>query len=263
MPLEQTLRNIVRPITPTAFRPMVYLPRMTFERVGGRVWSGPFKGMRYVRFAHESCYIPKILGIYERELNPVILSECAAGPRVIVDIGAAEGYYAVGTALLTPGAKIVAYEMEVRGRELLKEMCEINGVANRVEIRGKCEPADLTNDLGDGRGVWIICDCEGYEETLLDPSAVPALRNASILVEMHDVFVPGLSEKISTRFAGTHRIETILETERSISDYPFSSLYTRLCPKRYLKWAVSEGRPGKMSWLWMRAKGTGGGNLNH
>src|SRR6478672_6897407 len=64
------------------------------------VQHGPFKGMKYPGVnSVGSALIPKLLGSYERELHPLIDSICAGQYDQVVDIGCAEGYYAVGLAM--------------------------------------------------------------------------------------------------------------------------------------------------------------------
>jgi hypothetical protein len=53
----------------------------------------------------------------------------------IINIGAAESYYAIGLALSTPGTRgIVAFEAQELGRQLLQELAAANSVKN-VDIR--------------------------------------------------------------------------------------------------------------------------------
>ena len=207
--------------------------------------------MRHIGTAEGSVYLPKMLGIYERELTPKVEAICAQKPGLIVDVGAAEGYYAVGLAMRNPQAQVIAFEMEERGRLLLAEMARLNEVASRVEVRGKCEPHDLQAALAGVGHPVVVCDVEGYEERLLDPVAVPELRGASILVELHDFIVPDIAQKLETRFAPTHDVQLILEEPRSPADFPWCTLVTRLLPRFFLQRAVSELRPCLMSWLWM------------
>ena len=98
------------------------------------------------RGAVGSAYIPKLLGIYERELHPIVERACTLGFRQIVDIGAAEGYYAVGMALRNPSTRVVAFEADEHGRTLLRRMAGTNGVTGQVEIAGRCEQADLRHE---------------------------------------------------------------------------------------------------------------------
>lgn len=245
--IEEALRRLI----PKRFRPIGYLELLAEEHAMGRVAGGPFTGMRYIRGSVGSAYVPKLLGMYERELNDAVEQVCAKKVDLIVDIGAAEGYYAVGLARRNPQARVIAFEMEEKGRAALAEMTRLNEVQDRVEIRGKCEVADLRAVLAGADRALVVCDAEGYEEKLLDPDAVPALRRAYILAEMHDFISRGITEKISERFSKTHTVVRIWQEERSRLELPFRTLGTMLLPRRYLDWAVSEWRPEQMSWLWM------------
>jgi hypothetical protein len=194
--------------------------------------------------------VPKLLGIYERELHSVIERAIAERYELIVDVGAAEGYYAVGMAVRCPGTPVIAYEVDLGGQEATRRTAELNGVGASLCVRGRCTPLDLASVL-DGRRALVICDCEGDEEHLLDPVAVPALATTAILVEVHDFVVPGVGNTLAARFAATHDVERIWQTDRAIADFPYSDWYSRLLPRRYLEWVVSEWRPERMSWLSM------------
>jgi len=210
--------------------------------------------MRYVRTALGSAYIPKLLGIYERELADPVEETCFMKPSVIVDIGAAEGYYAVGFACRLPQSHVIAFEMESSGRQLLAEMAMLNGVAERLTIRGKCEDADIIEIAAHHPDAVYVIDVEGHEEDLLGPLLVPALHKASILVEAHEFIHSGITDRLVNRFQYSHDIRVFWQEPRSHGDYPWRTLYTRLVPKTYLDWAVSEWRPIRMNWLWMKPK---------
>jgi hypothetical protein len=116
------ITKILRAIIPARFRPIGYLEHLVHARTGGRVRCGPFAGMRYIQGSVGSAYVPKLLGIYERELTTYMEEACALEFPLIADIGAAEGYYAVGMALRNPNARVIAFEMEQKGRAALKEL---------------------------------------------------------------------------------------------------------------------------------------------
>ena len=86
---------------------------------------------------------------------------------------------------------------------------------------------------------------------MLDPGSVPALRNAHILVELHEFILKGISETICGRFESTHRIEHIWERPRTIADFPLKSAYLALMPNYALLDSMREWRPERMSWFWM------------
>jgi len=66
--------------------------------------------MRSVTSSVCSTNIPKLLGCYEAELHPVFAKWQAVPFRQVVNVGAAEGYYAVGCARLWPEAQVIAFE---------------------------------------------------------------------------------------------------------------------------------------------------------
>jgi len=245
------IANFIRKIVPAQFRPIGYLLHLTRERTRSQVHSGPFTGLRYVEDSVGSAYIPKLLGIYESELAAQVDDICQRKPELIIDVGAAEGYYAVGLAIRNPQAHVIAFEMEAPGQAAVREMASLNQVSQQIEVRGKCEPADLSGAIGDTARPIIVCDVEGYEEKLLDPETVPALARAVILVELHDFIIPGITETLMGRFKATHHIEHVWQQPRSRTQFPWRTLRTSLLPTSYLDWSVSEWRPVRMAWLWM------------
>ena len=248
------IAKVLRAIIPARFRPIGYLEHVVRSRTGGRIPKGPFAGMRYINNAFGSAYVPKLLGIYERELNDCIEHACALSFPLIIDIGAAEGYYAIGMALRNPGARVIAFEMEQKGRAALKEMAQLNDVTLRVDIHDKCNPDDLARALAGADRALILCDAESDEETLLNTKAIPALVRAHLLVEMHEFISHGISERVAERFAITHKVRRIWQESRHRNEMPYRTFGTTLLPRRYLDWAVSEWRPEKMSWLWIEPR---------
>lgn len=246
------LGGLLRRIIPERLRPIGYLTELVLQRTQTTVQRGPFVGMRYIDKSVGSAYIPKLLGIYERELWAHVEAIIALSPPVVIDIGAAEGYYAVGLTRRLPQCRTIAFEMNASGRNALARMAELNGVSARLGVRGKCEPDDLAAALGNEPNTAVVCDVEGYEKHLLDPAAVPALRRAAVLVELHDFLVPEITETLKCRFSPTHRITHIWQQPRSRDEFPWRTLGTALLPKSYLDWSVSEWRPVQMAWLWMQ-----------
>lgn len=248
------LTDVIRLVVPKHFRPIGYLTHLVRTRTNCIVRRGPFQGMRYTEVSRGSAYIPKLLGIYERELARYIELAVERRPRLVVDLGAAEGYYAIGMARRLPCARIVAFEMHAESRDALREMVKLNAVNSRVQVLGKCEPDDLAFVLANESHALIICDVEGYEDRLLNPALVPVLRRLPILVELHDFVIPKAKELMLQRFYATHEITQIWQQNRSRSEFPWRTLGTMLLPRSYLDWAVSEWRPVRMSWLWMEPK---------
>ncbi len=243
---------MLRRCVPERYRPIGYLTGLVRQRTGDRVRRGPFAGMHYPDRAINSAYLPKLLGSYERELNGVVEEVCALSPDLIIDVGAAEGYYAVGFAWRNPRSRVIAFEATRLGRSALERNARMNGVSSRVRVAGRCRIAELQDALGAGARACVICDAEGDERILLDPTVVRGLRSAWVLAETHEFVQPGVTEELRRRFRATHRVEEIRQEPRSAEEFPYRTLRTALLPWSYLEWAVSEWRPGLMSWLWMK-----------
>ena len=211
------------------------------------VRGGPFVGMRYIEDSVGSSLAPKILGAYELEIHPAIESLIGVG-RIdsIVDIGCAEGYYAVGLARRCPEATVAAFDTSPRARELCRGMARLNGVSERVQVSGRITPEGLRAALRPG--TLLICDCEGYERVLIDPVAVPELAEADLIVELHDFLDPGISTAIAERFAASHMIELVDSRPREPDEIGGA---IDAIPAEDRAYALDEGRPGPMQWAVM------------
>jgi hypothetical protein len=192
-----------------------------------------------------------LLGTYERELRPQVEALIAMAPSLIVNIGAGEGYYAVGLARRLPGTRILAFEADRRGRELTSRVAALNGVAARVEVRGLCTRDDLAAALGSTRSAAVVIDAEGAEEGLLDPALVPALLHTVILVEVHDFISARVGDILLRRFSPTHHHEEIRSQPRTARDLPGFTRAAAFSPWRsQAVRAMDEQRPVPMRWFW-------------
>jgi hypothetical protein len=214
-------------------------------RYGLSVLDGPFKGLKYVPASAGSVFAPKLVGSYEAEIQPLIREAISDNCRTVVDIGCAEGYYAVGLMVAMPQATCIAFDVDTEARALCARMAALNGVADRISIHGKCECQAL-NGLN-LEHAFVICDCEGAEFELLNPALVPFLRACHILVEVHECFRPGLTSALREWFAASHSVSLISVSKRDPSHYPHLSFLDR--KDRAL--AVEESRPPGLLWAMM------------
>jgi hypothetical protein len=220
-------------------------------RLGSRVLHGPFRGMTYPSMESAgSSLVPKLLGCYEFELHQVLEHLFRHPLSSIVDVGCAEGYYAVGCALRCTRAKVFAFDTDPRARSLCAEMASRNEVAERIHIAGECTP-ELLRTLPLGPCSLVIVDCEGYESHLFDDAAILAMRDHFLLVECHDFIKPGVTDWLESRFSSTHRVLRIAsasDLERAqiigIPELAGMSTAERIA-------AVAERRPCRMNWLFM------------
>jgi hypothetical protein len=189
---------------------------------GDTVMEGPFKGLRYLPPKNwASCRFEKIIGAYEFEIHDLLdrLIRDHQHYTTIVVIGAAEGFYAVGLARVFPNARVLAFEPLEQRSQVLKQMAAINQVSDRISIEGFCDPEKLLS-LNLTQNTLIVCDVDGYEQEILDPSVIPWLESADIIAELHDCFVPGISNEIRKRFTSTHHITEYEQTGVPYEKYP-------------------------------------------
>lgn len=215
---------------------------------GLKVQKGPFAGMVYVSDAVGSAFVPKLVGSYELELQRPIEQILARRYSMIVDVGCAEGYYAVGLALRFPEASVYAFDTDPKARRLCGAMARQNNVSERVCIKKRCTPQSL-DALLKSRAL-IVCDCEGYEVELLCPDRISELHSADLIVELHDCVHPSISKVVLSRFEATHTITLIDRLERDPA--LFSSLDFLEQSDRHL--AINEFRSRDQQWAFMTAK---------
>jgi len=215
---------------------------------GLTILQGPFQGMAYVGAATEGALLPRLIGTYEQELHPAIAAFVAEAPDCVIDVGCAEGYYAVGLARLMPGVEVHARDTDPKALAACQDLAQRNGVADRVKVGGLFTPDDF-QAFADRRCL-VICDIEGAEDDLLRPDVAPALAGMSLIVESHEVYRQGLTARLIERFEPTHHVERLDMGPRTLPLPPWFDRKNHL--ERLL--AVWEWRAGPTPWLVMRPK---------
>ena len=216
------------------------------HQTGGVVQAGPFAGLQYpVARAAGSSLAPKLLGSYELEIHDFVESAIANRPERIVNIGAGEGYYAVGMALRVPGARVHAFDTSAPARELTRALAENNGVAGRVHVHGECGISELRR-LAEEPSL-IVCDVEGAERVLLDPRSVPGLSDCEIIAELHRVEADDLISELRARFQATHRQRLAHFDARDVRRVPT----IEYLPPRDRGIAVDERRRHGLDWIYL------------
>ena len=191
---------------------------------GRRVLAGPFAGLQFEERTTWSCLVAKLVGAYEAEVIAELELLLSPPHRdeydLAIDVGCADGYYAIGLARRLPRAKTIAYDLDPLARKVVRQMATRNGVSERVTVSAACTPEELQGRLNACERALIVCDCEGYEDVLLDPAQVPALAKADLLVEFHDGIVPGVSQRVCDRLSVSHHVKIIHPAPRRVEDFP-------------------------------------------
>ena len=212
--------------------------------------EGPLKGMDFLPQSAEGCHIAKLLGCYEQPLLPYIEAAIQASYPLILNIGCAEGYYAVGMARRMLATRVLAFDLNPNAQQVCTELAARNNISERVTVGALFKPEDFATYAGER--VLVLCDIEGGERDLLNPETAPALVGMDLIVESHECLIPGITKLLIDRFSATHDITVVEDNgQRQLPNAP--AWFNDLAHLDQLL-AVWEWRSGPTPWLVMKAK---------
>ena len=150
--------------------------------------------------------VPHLAGTFEAELlHPVIEAMVKSQPSLFVNIGAADGYYAVGMRLRLPDSQVITFEADPVRFRICSRVARLNGT--KIDLRALCTVEALA--ALDTTDATVLCDVDGAEMELIDPERVGWLRTATLLIEVHEAFAPGVTDALRERLEPTHSLESI------------------------------------------------------
>lgn len=271
LPLRVQAKNILKKLLPlSVFKLIVILWRNSFSHLisdtgviqkytddfikkhGYTVMGGPFVSMNYVEEAAGSSYLIKLIGVYEEVLHPMIEKIKKSNYSTIIDIGCAEGYYLIGLGKSLPTSRLVGYDIDNKALSLTKKLYEINNLSNELLLIDNCTPRSLAHHIDDK--TLLICDAEGFEYDILNPSQTPELTTIkTFLIELHDFVVPDIKKILTDRFESSHTIQVIQFKNGTASNYPY---LRDMESKEDLYAILRERGEQEQEWLVMERKDT-------
>jgi len=183
------INSIGQAINPITYLDVLYF-RVIYICLGGCVWDGKFQGLKLQKRSGGGSEIkPKLFGTYETELDGV-WEGSTSSIATMVDIGADDGYYAIGLARMNPNLRAVAVECDPARCELIKKSVDRNQVSGRVDVvcRRLAVGANLLSVLDAlVAPILIKSDIEGGEYLLFDAQTLTELfqRRIPLIVETH------------------------------------------------------------------------------
>jgi len=227
----------------------VLIQNTLLSKEGTLVNRGPLKGLNFISNSAEGCHAAKLLGTYEQPLQPFIESAIQTGYQTILNVGCAEGYYAVGMSLRMPTTQVMAFDIDAKARETCTVLAQKNHVTDRVIVGGLFNPEDFSA-YTDQR-VLVMCDIEGAERELLDPVEAPALKGMDIIVESHECLIPGVTQLLIGRFKDSHQITIVKDDGQRRLENPPEWFFSLAHLDQLL--ATWEWRSGPTPWLVMKS----------
>ena len=172
-----------------------------------RIWTGAMRGMRVRVDARLS--VQPILGIYERAFQRWLREHVAPG-AVCVDVGGAEGFFALLMARLAgPDGTVLTLEPGPRGDEIGpnvelnrdQDLAEVRLIRKMVAAAAEGNKTTTVDELVAGgecdRVDVLKVDVDGYELDVLDGAErTLAERRPHVFVEVHS---PDLRDGVRQR----------------------------------------------------------------
>jgi hypothetical protein len=217
--------------------------------------SGMFPQLRLDTQAVFGAAGAKLLGTYELELVPALNEIGAQSPAIVIDVGGADGYYAVGFARFWQ-CRVIVFERLAQARAIIARNGALNQSGMAIELRGECdEPALHAVVRQQPRSGLLIMDVEGAELDLISERVAQSLTGWQIVIETHDFARPGCLAELERRLAPTHDLQRIVSRPREVADFPLSMPLSMALPAARKLKLMDEQRPGAMTWLVGRPRG--------
>ena len=219
------------------------------------VAHGAFKGMKLNKklWWSKNDRITQTLGIYEEHILKKITHFAKSGTSTLIDVGAADGYFAVGMAYSNICQKVYAFEIEKEGRDRLLENANANKCNNKIKVFGKADVESISKIIKGEDKVIVLIDIEGGEYELFNEDMLTVLRGNYVICELHPWMVDGgdsLQIKLLSKASEQFNVELI---KRDTYRPNMFSEFDNLSDEERLI-AVGEGREKNMQWMVLTPK---------
>ncbi|MEL0080331.1 MAG: hypothetical protein VW774_12845 [Rhodospirillales bacterium] len=226
------------------------ISRELFEKLQGQIAHGAFAGMALDSEPTwgRSDLGSMLLGCYELEVIEALHDEEFKTKTHFVDIGAADGYYAVGCLRNGRFKTADCFEVTSAGRKTIARNAKLNQVDNRLRVFGVADKTlpSLLRDTNWSNTI-LLCDIEGGEFDLFDDNCLSELKGAMILIEIHN-WVENFWDQYSALLQRASRHFSIRFIERSsFPQHKMPELQGMSDDNRLL--LLSEGRPNVMRFI--------------
>ena len=184
------------------------------------VQQGPFKGMvmNEDQFWGQGDSSSKILGLYEKEIQDLIVSiQKDKKYSTFVDIGGADGFFAIGSLVNNLFKKCEVFEISKKGRISIQKNSKQNNVYDSIRIHDKASKASLTK-IDNINNSLILCDIEGGEYELFDEKLIKKIYPSDIIIEIHKNKENSLVN-FEKRFTKSYSLTKITQEPRSLKNF--------------------------------------------
>ena len=218
------------------------------------VANGPFASMKMNSQTWGGFDInAKILGTYESHVIDELFAISQTNPGPFIDIGAADGFFAIGAVISGIADETYAFEVDALSRRSIAINASDNNLSERIHIREIANVQTIADVLKKEQKAKILIDIEGGEYELLDYDFLDEISKCDVIVELHPSLVKdGLKkqEELVARLENNFHIEFFKKSDLRTTSFP--ELANLSDDKRLL--ALSENRAFEMWWIKLNPK---------
>ena len=215
-----TLKKLELRIDKVVEKKRIILSSKISKIYNNTVQQGPFKGMiiNEDQFWGPGDRSSKILGLYEKEIQDLIVSiQKDKNYSTFVDIGGADGFFAIGSLVNNLFEKCEVFEISKRGRISIQKNSKQNNVYDSIKIHDKASKRSLIK-IDNINNSLILCDIEGGEYELFDEKLINEIHPSDIIIEIHKNKENSLVN-FEKRFTKTYSLTKITQEPRSLKNF--------------------------------------------
>ena len=192
----------------------------------------------------------KIYGFYENKIQQKLKD---INNPILIDIGAADGFFAIGSLKSKICEFCYAFEETKKSRENLFKTAQINNVQNKLSIIGKATKDNffslLPSEINFSK-VTILCDIEGGEFDFFSDEILKTIKYSNIIIEIHKNHNKNLEIVLLERVKKYFDVSIIIDNDKNFENV--SELHTLNDLDRNL--ICSEGRSYIGKWWHLSPK---------
>lgn len=230
--------------------------KLVYEHYDGRVAFGIHNGLK---LRSESVWgggndlASKILGTYEQSIQNTLVQYSGKG-YTLIDVGAADGFYAVGGVFSGAFEEVICFEITSEGRHATPETARLNAVEDKIKILGEATKTNLVEQINSRGQCLVLVDIEGAEFALFDSELLAVgSTKADWIIEIHENRAPNGKTSLSELIAMAENwYSTKVIYQAPIDPARYKILHDFNDNMRLL--AFSEGRSQAPKWLYLRRK---------
>ena len=219
--------------------------------------SGLFEGMKLVKksnwdkkiYKFNTDLSSKIVGCYEQEVQDKIVEfQKKNKKKYFVNLGAGEGYFALGALHSGLFEKSLAFEISDLSRNIMIENSKLNNLEDRLLIKHKASEnflKDLDSSFNKISDIFFLADMEGDEFNIFNNENLQVIKNCNLIIEFHELDDNKKNQEFMDKIKKYFNVEILTTSGRDFSK--ISHLKDLNDDDRWL--IASENRPYRMNWL--------------